>query len=107
MNNVRLTDKEYAELSKLNLLNEIDTLSVYIASKGKKYKSHYATILNWDRKNKRELQDKKESVKKEDVLPSFMKKSDKGKLIYEVIEDEPNEKKEIDRSELIRKIKGN
>jgi len=47
MQNVRLTDKEYAELSKLNLLNEIDNLSTYIASKGKKYKSHYATILEW------------------------------------------------------------
>jgi hypothetical protein len=27
----------------------IESLSEYIASKGKKYKSHYATILTWDR----------------------------------------------------------
>jgi hypothetical protein len=29
----------------------IENLSSYIASKGKKYKSHYATILTWERKN--------------------------------------------------------
>jgi len=29
----------------------IENLSQYIASKGKKYKSHYATILTWERKN--------------------------------------------------------
>lgn len=30
--------------------NRIELLSGYIASTGKKYKSHYATILNWSRK---------------------------------------------------------
>ena len=29
----------------------IQNLSLYIQSKGDKYKSHYATILNWERKN--------------------------------------------------------
>ena len=95
MNNVRLTDKEYAELSKLNLLNEIDTLSVYIASKGKKYKSHYATILNWDRKKKSELKDKRESGRVADLPEHHLKG-------YE----EPSNNVEINRSELIRKIKG-
>ena len=95
MNNVRLTDKEYAELSKLNLLNEIDTLSVYIASKGKKYKSHYATILNWDRKKKSELKDKRESGRVADLPEHHLQ----GYV-------EPTKVAEIDRSELIRKIKG-
>lgn len=49
-NNVLLTDEEYAKLEKSNLLPYIETLSSYIASKGKKYKSHYATILTWSRK---------------------------------------------------------
>lgn len=31
--------------------DEIEALSSYLASTGKRYKSHYATILNWRRKN--------------------------------------------------------
>jgi hypothetical protein len=43
----KLTDK-FGEVTK----NEkIESLSRGIASKGYKYKSHYATLLNWDRKN--------------------------------------------------------
>lgn len=48
--NVKLTKEEYAKLEKSNLLPYIEKLSSYIASKGKRYKSHYATILNWSRK---------------------------------------------------------
>lgn len=54
-NNVLLTDEEYAKLEKSNLLPYIEKLSSYIASKGKKYKSHYATILNWSKKEKKEI----------------------------------------------------
>lgn len=51
--NVLLTD---AELDKLQAeypdwKERIERLSVYIASKGAKYKSHYATIRNWARKD--------------------------------------------------------
>ena len=49
-NNVLLTDEEYKKLESSNLLPYIETLSSYIESKGKKYKSHYATILSWKRK---------------------------------------------------------
>lgn len=49
--NVLLTEDEYRKLEKSNLLSYIEKLSSYIASKGKKYKSHYATILNWYRKD--------------------------------------------------------
>ena len=38
----------------------IQNLSLYIQSKGDKYKSHYATILNWERKNGPEKVAKKE-----------------------------------------------
>lgn len=51
-NNVLLTDEEYNKLEQANLINYIDTLSMYIESTGKKYKSHYATILTWNRKEK-------------------------------------------------------
>lgn len=52
---VRLTVDEHAQLvDKLGITqtNEmIEQLDIYLASKGKKYKSHYATILSWARKN--------------------------------------------------------
>ncbi|MFT5699800.1 MAG: hypothetical protein ACI8ZB_002666 [Desulforhopalus sp.] len=32
---------------------KIDSLSEYMESRGKSYKSHYATILSWDRKDKK------------------------------------------------------
>lgn len=34
--------------------DRVENLSLYIASKGDKYKSHYATILNWDKRDKKE-----------------------------------------------------
>lgn len=49
--NVLLTEEEYTKLEKSNLLPYIEKLSSYIASKNKKYKSHYATILTWSRKD--------------------------------------------------------
>lgn len=49
-NNVMLTKEEYKKLENANLILYIERLSSYIASTGKKYKSHYATILNWSRK---------------------------------------------------------
>lgn len=58
-NNVMLTDEEYKKLEEKNALSQIENLSSYIASTGKRYKSHYATILNWDRREKQqEEQDK-------------------------------------------------
>lgn len=51
--NVQLTSKEYEKLlgnygSKI-AHEKIENLSQYMESKGKKYKSHYATILTWSR----------------------------------------------------------
>ncbi len=56
--NVSLTSEEHNKL--LTLLEDkgvkdiIERLSGYIASTGKKYTSHYATILNWNRKDNKE-----------------------------------------------------
>jgi hypothetical protein len=53
--NVHLTLVEYNKLiekfGEKDTLYKIEKLSSYIASKGKKYNSHYATILNWTRKD--------------------------------------------------------
>lgn len=55
LKNVELADDEYEKLTtrfgKKKLESCIDTLSLYIASSGKHYKSHYATILAWLRKD--------------------------------------------------------
>ncbi len=49
--NVKLSDEEYQKLSDQSLLDYIERLSIYLSSTGKKYKNHYATILNWSRKD--------------------------------------------------------
>jgi hypothetical protein len=52
--NVLLTDDEFAKLQEKtpNALDLITELDQYIESQGKtkKYKSHYATLLNWSRR---------------------------------------------------------
>ncbi len=52
---VSLSTDEYTKLvekfGEAVTKDKIAALNDYIGSKGKKYKSHYHTILNWDRKN--------------------------------------------------------
>lgn len=52
---VLLTEKEHKKLldklGKDKTKDMIERLNNYIGSQGKKYKSHYFTILSWDRKN--------------------------------------------------------
>jgi len=60
--NVKLTEEEYKKLEEKNLLPYIEKLSAYMKSKGKRYKSHYATILTWSRKD---------INKKEDIIPEW------------------------------------
>ena len=54
---VLLTDDEHKNLiskfGKTETLEWIERLNEYIGSKGKKYKSHYFTILSWERKDKK------------------------------------------------------
>lgn len=52
--NVFLTEEQYQKLKGkfYDVDDRIETLSAYIASKGAKYKDHYATILTWARKEK-------------------------------------------------------
>lgn len=53
-NNVLLTDEELEKLKAeyFDYEERIERLSSYVESTGKKYKSHYATIRNWARKDK-------------------------------------------------------
>lgn len=56
--NVEMTEKEYLKLKqKTNYEEYIERLSRYIATKGKKYKSHYATILTWMSNDDKEKQE--------------------------------------------------
>lgn len=52
-NNVLLTDEELMKLKEKipNWQDFIERLSGYIASTGKRYKSHYVTMLNWYRRD--------------------------------------------------------
>jgi cob(I)alamin adenosyltransferase len=52
-NNVLLTDEELYKLKTeySDYEERIERLSSYVASTGKRYKSHYATIRNWARKD--------------------------------------------------------
>mgnify|MGYP006874687874 CR=1 FL=1 len=84
--NVLLTDEEYHKLEQANLLPYIEKLSSYIASKGKKYKSHYATILTWNRGDKKD-------TRKHSIEPEWLDKD---------IEEEVNK----DAEEFARKVRG-
>lgn len=83
--NVKLTEEEYKKLEERNLLPYIEKLSSYIASKGKKYKSHYATILTWSRK------ETKGAPKNVVETPTWFDK----KITTNVTQEEQNEMEDI------------
>ena len=72
--NVRMTTAEFEKLvqaegaERANAL--IEELSSYLASSGKRYKSHYATLLNWGRRKD------KEGEKNADNAPKSFKQQD-------------------------------
>ena len=68
-NNVLLTDDEHKKLTERfpnDCKERIERLSLYIESQGKKYKSHYATILSWARRD--EQQQPKQPTKEYDYF---------------------------------------
>lgn len=74
--NVFLTKDEYVKLKEKGLLEYINTLSTYIEQIGekaanKKYKSHYAVILNWSRKERSERELKNKQQGKIKSKPNF------------------------------------
>lgn len=56
--NIKLSEDEFKKLNEkfgnTKTKEFIERLSGYIASKGVRYKSHYATILNWERRDNKE-----------------------------------------------------
>ena len=73
--NVKLTEDEYNKLVEKNYIGLIDELSLYIASKGDKYKSHYATILQWAKKREKETPAIKIEKPKEKPYQQMMKQT--------------------------------
>ena len=81
LENVKLTDDEFNKLKEKypnNYLEKIDRLSLYIASKGDKYKSHYATILNWERKDVNISRPKTQSERNREFLDEMRRKLENG-----------------------------
>ena len=76
-NNVLLTDEELEKLKAeySDLDDRIERLSSYIASTGKAYKSHYATIRNWARKDKEQpKQQVRYNQPRSEVVPDWLGK---------------------------------
>ena len=69
--NVKMTTAEFEKFvqaegaERANAL--IDELSSYMASSGKRYKSHYATLLNWGRRKPKEKKDAPKSFAQQDA----------------------------------------
>lgn len=67
-NNVELTEDEKRKLiekfGEQGFNDRVENMSLAIESNGYKYKSHYAAILNWDRKDKKRNGTHKSSVGK-------------------------------------------
>ena len=70
--NVKLSDDELKKLKTKfkDFDGRIESLSGYVASTGRKYRSHYATILNWSRKEASDF--KSESSKMESDLGEIL-----------------------------------
>ncbi len=74
--NVLLSDDEFEKWSTHANSNElIEELSCFLASSGKRYKSHYATLLNWERRRKVEEAPKKKFKTMEDISRENYEKS--------------------------------
>ena len=65
--NVKMTTAEFDKLVKAEGAERanalIEELSSYLASSGKRYKSHYATLLNWGRRKDKELRPQPQGFK--------------------------------------------
>ena len=70
-NNVKMTTAEFEKLvqaegaERANAL--IEELSSYLASSGKRYKSHYATLLNWGRRKDKDSEPKQRYLTTEEI----------------------------------------
>ena len=78
---VYLSDEEYEKLlsqyKEAGTKQRIENLNLYIMSKGKKYKSHYHTILSWERKNDKQYKRSPADITKEN-LKQFVEEMTNG-----------------------------
>ena len=95
--NVLLTDDELQKLKTeySDYMQKIENLSCYIASTGKVYKSHYATIRNWARKDAQNPQQKRK-----EIVPEWMNKPKKNSFQ----DYDSNEESEFDKQLLQKRI---
>lgn len=95
--NVKLSHDEYSKLvskySEKKTNDYIERLSTYIEQKGKRYKSHYATILTWIRK------DENQKPITDIETPDYMMHKPSNRKFEKVVDEESRQK-------LLEKIKG-
>ena len=69
--NVKMTTAEFEKLVQAEGADRahalIEELSSYLASSGKRYKSHYATLLNWSRRHSEEAAPKQKFLTSEEI----------------------------------------
>lgn len=57
LDNISLTEEEYQKLverfGEAETKDRLEALSLYMKSTGKSYKDHYATVLNWERREEK------------------------------------------------------
>ncbi len=79
--NVKMTTAEFEKLvqaegaERANAL--IEELSSYLASSGKRYKSHYATLLNWGRRKDKESEPKQRYLTTEEISQRNIEESER------------------------------
>lgn len=79
--NVKMTTAEFEKFvqaegaDRANAL--IEELSSYLASSGKRYKSHYATLLNWGRRKDREETPKQKFLTTEEISQRNIEESER------------------------------
>lgn len=79
--NVRMTTAEFEKFvqavgaERANAL--IEELSSYLASSGKRYKSHYATLLNWGRRKDKDGEPKKRYLTTEEISRRNIEESER------------------------------
>jgi Asp-tRNA(Asn)/Glu-tRNA(Gln) amidotransferase C subunit len=95
--NVLLTDEELEKLQNeySDYAEYIERLSSYVASTGKSYKSHYATIRNWARKEAQNPQQKRK-----EIVPEWMNKPKKNSFQ----DYDSNEDSEFERQLLQKRV---
>ena len=79
--NVKMTTAEFEKFvqaegaERANAL--IEELSSYLASSGKRYKSHYATLLNWGRRKDKESEPKQRYLTTEEISQRNIEESER------------------------------